>query len=147
MQQFSPFPSFQQYENVGMMEEEEVIGDVFGPQSFQTISPILISGQIPVITTEQLTAISGVSPKNTGALSLTKALQATMNAPTTGHMVVIPGSRKRKNTQQDTAASTLRLSPRMRHCIIIAGILLMILVTLVSLSPLSNGQIRLPVIS
>ena len=84
MQQFSPFPSFQQYENVDMMEEEQVIDDVFVPQSFQTTSPILISGQIPVITTEQLTAISGVSPKNTGALSLTEALQATMNAPTTG---------------------------------------------------------------
>jgi len=147
MQQFSPLPSFQQYENVGMMEEEQVINDVFGPQSFQTISPILISGQIPVITTEQLTAISGVAPKNTGALSLTEALQATMNAPTTGRMVVIPGSRKRKSTQQDTATSTLRLSPRMRHCIILAVILLVILVTLVSLSPLSNGQIRLPVLS
>ena len=147
MQQFSPFPSFQQYDKVEMIEEEQVIDNVFVPQSFQTTSPILISGQIPVITTEQLTAISSVAPKNTGALSLTKALQATMNAPTKGRMVVIPGSRKRKNTQRDTTKSTSRLSPRLRHCIILAVILLVILVTLVSLSPLSNGQIRLPVFS
>ena len=147
MQQFSPFPSFQQYGNVDMMEEEQVIDDVFSPQSFQMTSPILISGQIPVITTEQLEAISGVSPINTGTLSLTEALQATMSAPTTGRLVVIPGTRKQKNRQRDTAHSTLRLSPRLRHCIILAVILLVILVTLASLSPLSNGQIRLPVFS
>ena len=147
MQQFSPFPSLQQYENVDMMEEEQVIDDVFSPRSFQTTSPILISCQIPVITTEQLEAISGVSPINTGTLSLTEALQATMSAPTTGRLVVIPGTRKQKNTQRDTSVSTLRLSPRLRHCIILAVILLVILVTLASLSPLSNGQIRLPVFS
>src|SRR3989440_12894885 len=147
MQQFSPFPSFQQYNNVDAMEEEQVIDDVFVPQSFQTTSPILISGQIPVITTEQLTAISGVSRRDTGALSLTEALQATMSAPTTGRMVVIPGSRKRKKTQRDITDSTLRMSPRLRHCIIIAVILLVIIVTLASLSPLSNGQIKLPVFS
>jgi len=138
MQQFSPIPSFQQYETVGMMEEEQVIDEVFVPQSFQTTSPILISGPIPVIPTEQLTAISGVSPKNTGALSLTEALRATMSAPTTGRMVVIPGSRKRKNIQRDTTDANLRLSPHLRHCIIIFVILLVILVTLASLSPLSN---------
>ncbi len=147
MQQLSPFPSFQQYDNVDVMEEEQVIDDVFVPQSFQTTSPILISGQIPVITTEQLTAISGISRIDTGALSLTEALQATMSAPTTGRMVVIPGSRKRKKIQRDITDSTLRMSPRLRHCIIIAVIVLVIIVTLASLSPLSNGQIKLPVFS
>src|SRR6266487_3293969 len=147
MQQFSPFPSFQLYDNVDVIEEEQVIDDIFVPQSFQTTSPILISGQIPVITTEQFTAISGISRIDTGALSLTEALQATMSAPTTGRMVVIPGSRKRKKTRRDTTASTLHLSPRLRHCIIIAVILSVIIVTLASLSPLSNGQIKLPVFS
>jgi len=147
MQQFSPFPSLQQYENVGMMEEEQFIDDVFVPQSFQTTSPILISGQIPRTTTEPLPNISGVAPINTGALSLTEALRATMSAPTSGRMIVIPGSRKQKNTQRDTTQSTLHMSPRLRHCIILAVILLVILVTLTSLSPLSNGQIKLPVFS
>src|SRR5437763_1230979 len=147
MQQFRPFPSFQQYDNVDVMEEEHVIDDVFVPQSFQTTSPTLISGQIPVITTEQLKAISGISCINTGALSLTEALQATMSAPTTGRMIVIPGSRKQKKIQRDITDSTLHMSPRLRHCIIIAVMLLVIIVTLASLSPLSNGQIKLPVFS
>ena len=147
MQQFSPFPSFRQYDNVEVVEEEQVIDNVFVPQSFQATSPILISGQIPVITTEQLTAITGVVPVHTGALSLTEALQATMNAPTTGRLVVIPGSRKRKNKQRDTVNATHRLSPRLRHGIILAVILMVLFVTLASLSPLSNGQIRLPVFS
>src|SRR5437764_14841708 len=101
MQQFSPFPSFQQYDTVDVMEEEQVIDDVFVPQSFQTTSPILISGQIPVITTEQLKAISGISRIDTGALSLTEALQSTMSAPKPGRIVVIRGSRKQKKTQRD----------------------------------------------
>ncbi len=147
MQQLSPFPSFQQYDNVEVIEEEQVIDNVFVPQSFQATSPMLISGQIPVINTEKLTAVTGVAPINTGTLSLTEALQATMNVPKSGRVVIIPGSRKRKNIQQVAANSTTRLSPRLRHCIILAVILLMILVTLASLSPLSNGQIRLPVFS
>ena len=147
MQQFSPFPSFRQYDNVEVVEEEQVINNVFVPQSFQTTSPMLISGQIPVITTEQLSAITDVAPPHTGALSLTEALKATMNAPTTGRMVVIPGSRKRKNIQRDTTNASRRLSPRLRHGIILAVILLVLFVTLASLSPLSIGQIRLPVFS
>ncbi len=147
MQQFSPFPSFRQYDNVEVVEEEQVIDNVFVPQSFQTTSPILISGQIPVITTEQLTAITGIAPPHTGALSLTEALKSTMNASTTGRMVVIPGSRKRKNVQRDTTNVSRRLSPRLRHGIILAVILLVLFVTLASLSPLSNGQIQVPVFS
>src|SRR6266849_5321988 len=147
MQQFSPFPSFQQYDDVGMIEEEQVIDDIFVPQSANTAPLVFIPGQMQVITTEQLEAISGISPVETGALSLTDALRSTMNTPTTGRMVVIPGSRKPKKAQHDKTISTLRLSPRLRHCIIIAVILLVVIVTLASLSPLSNGQIKLPIFS
>jgi soluble lytic murein transglycosylase-like protein len=62
-------------------------------------------------------------------------------------MIVIPGSRSRKKRQQVSNHSTLRLGTRLRHGIILAVILLVIFVTLVSLSPLSNGQINLPVFS
>src|SRR5947209_6309587 len=147
MQQFSPFPTLQHYENVDLMEEEQSIGDVSVPQSFQTTSPNIFSGQIPKSTSEQLLTVSGVSSINTGTLSLTQALQATMRAPGAGRVIIIPGSRKQKNRQGDTAQSTLHMSQRLRHCIILAVILLVILVTLASLSPLSKGQIRLPVFS
>jgi transglycosylase-like protein with SLT domain len=147
MQQFSPFPSFQQFDDVGMIEEEQVVDDVSVPQSINTAPLIIISGQIPVITTEQLAAISGISSLETGALSLTDALQSTMSANTTGRMVVIPGSRKRKKAKRHSATSTLRMGPRLRHGIIIAAILLVVIVTSISLSPLANGQTRLPVFS
>jgi len=147
MQQFSPFPSFQHYNDVGMIEEEQVIDDKFVPQSANTAPLFMISGQIQVITTEQLEAIAGISPVETGALSLTEALRSTMNTPTTGRMIVIPGSRKSKKAQNGITISNLRLSPRLRHCIIIVVILLVVIVTLASLSPLSNGQIKLPVFS
>ena len=147
MQQLSPFPSLQQYENVDMMKKERLIDNIFVPQSFQTTSPIHISGQIPKTATEPIPNLSGVAPINTGPLSLTEALQATMSAPSRGGMIVIPGSRKGKNTQRDTVQSTLHMSPRLRHGIILAVLLLVILVTLASLTPLSNGQINLPVFS
>src|SRR2546426_1781287 len=147
MQQFSPFPSFQQYyNNVDMTEEDLTVDDEPVPQPV-TAPLILISGQIPVITTEQLAAISGISPIETGTLSLTDALQSTMSANTTGRTVIIPGSRKRKKSQQDKITSPLRMSRRLRHGIIIATILSVVIVTMISLSPLANGQIRIPVFS
>src|SRR5215469_16430444 len=100
MQQFSPFPSFRQHNYVDVIEEEQVIHEVFVPQAYQATSPIHISGQIPVSSTEPLPKISGVSPVQTGALSLTEALQATMSAPIAGRMIVIPGSRKRNQAKQ-----------------------------------------------
>ncbi len=35
MQQFSPFPSYQQYDEIDMIEEEQVVDDVFVPQPNQ----------------------------------------------------------------------------------------------------------------
>src|SRR5271157_2812051 len=129
MQQFSPFPSFQQYYNdVDMIEEELAVDDMPVPQPI-TAPLILISGQKPVITTEQLAAISGISPIETGAsLSLTDALQSTMSTNNTGRRVVIPGSRKRNKAKRDITTSTLRMSRRLRHGIIIAAILLVVIV-------------------
>ena len=149
MQQFSSFPSFQPYyQDVDMIEEELVMDQMPVPQPV-TAPLILISGQIPVITTKQLADISGISPIETGALSLTDALQSTMGANTPGRTLVIPGSRKRKQAKQrrDEIVSTLHMSTRMRHGIIIAAILSIVVFALLSLSPLATGQIRLPVFS
>jgi hypothetical protein len=147
MQQFSPFPSFQQHNYVDVFEEEQVIHEVFVPQSYQTTSPIRITEQLSTPETDQLPTISELSPVQTGALSLTKALQTTMSAPPAGRTIIIPGSRRRTQTQQLSAHSTLRLGPRLRHGIILVVILFIVLITLVSLSPLSNGQITVPVFS
>src|SRR5689334_7775841 len=143
MQQFSPFPSFQHYYNDVEMTEEELTEDDEPVSQPVTAPLILISGQIPVITTEQLAAISGISPIQTGALSLTDALQSTMSANTTGRTVIIPGSRKRYKAKRDVTSSTLRMSPRLRHGIIVAVVLSVAIFTMISLSPLANGQIRI----
>ncbi len=151
MQQFRPFPSFQQRNDVGMTEEEQMLDDVLVPQPRATAPLIIISGQIPVITTEQIAAISGKSPSptttKTRTLSLTDALRSTMSTNTTGRLVVIPGSKKRKRVTRGKTSSTPRMSTHLRQSIVIAAILLIVITTLLSLSPLANGQTGLPVFS
>lgn len=147
MQQFYPFQSFQQFDDVDMIEGEQVIEDGFFPGVDATSPHIVISGQIPVITAEQMTLISGITSQETDALSLADALRSTMSANTPGRVVVIPGSRKRKKTTREKHGSTRRMSRRLRHTLIIIAILLIAIITLISLSPLSNGQIRLPIFS
>jgi hypothetical protein len=147
MQEYRPFLSFQQLDDVGMIEEEQVINHVSVPQPVVTSPLIIIPGQFPVVTTEQIAAISGISPAKPGALSLTDALKSTMSPDTSGRMVVIPGSKKHKKAKQHKAASTTRMSPRLRHGIVIAAILLVAIITLLSLAPLANGQRGLPIFS
>src|SRR5260370_15909134 len=147
MQQFYPFQSFQQFDDVDMIEVEQVIDDWSVPQADSTSQNIVIAGQIRVITAEQMTLISGITSRETDSLSLADALRSTMNANAPGRIVVIPGSRKRKKATQDKHASTRRMSPRLRHTLIIIAILLVAIITFISLSPLSNGQIRFPVFS
>ena len=147
MQQYRPFPSFQHPDNVGMIVEEQIVGNVPVPQPFSTSPRIAIPGQVPIITTGQLTATSGISPTETGALSLTEALKATMNSGTNGRVVVIPGSKKRKKAARAEAATHSRMSPHLRHAIIIVVILLIAILTLLSLAPLANGQSRSPIFS
>jgi len=146
MQEYRPFLSFQQFDDVGVIEEEQVVNHVSVPQPVVTSPLIFIAGQIPVATTEQLAPISGISPKKTDALSLTDALKSTLSPDASGRMVVIPGN-KDKKARQLKAASTLRMSPRLRHGIVIAAIVLVTIITLLSLAPLANGQRGLPLFS
>ncbi len=147
MQEYRPFLSFQQLDDVGMIEEEQVVDHMSVPQPVVTSPLIFIPGQNPVVTTEQLEAISGISPTETGALSLTDALKSTMSADTSGRMVVIPGSKNHKKARQYKAASTPRMSARLRHGIVIAAIVLVAIITLLSLAPLANGQRGVPIFS
>lgn len=147
MQQFYPFQSFQQFDDVDMIEGEQVVEDGFFPEADSASPHIVISGQIPMITAEQMTLISGITSRETDSLSLTDALRSTMSANAAGRVVVIPGSRKRKKATQGKHASTRRMSSHLRHILIMIAILLIAIITLISLSPLSNGQIRFPVFS
>jgi soluble lytic murein transglycosylase-like protein len=89
-----------------------------------------ISGSLPIPPTphtDQLQAFIGVSPI----------------ASTTGRIVRIPGSRKRKAATpvtEDLPKPTRVMSTRLRQAIVLTTVLLIVLITLISLTPLDNGK-------
>jgi hypothetical protein len=152
MQQFRPFASFTETNGVGLIEEpmEEEISTF--PSN--TTSPLnLFSGfagqtmGTATRTTEQLEPVSNISPASTGPISLTSALKATMsaNAPARRRIVIIPGAKKREQPNTEGAPAK-RMSSRLRHGIILASIGVILLITLLSLTPLSNTQGSSPVL-
>lgn len=145
MQQFRPFASLIETNGVGLIEEpmEEEIStfppnttplNLFSDFAGQTMGPA-------TRTTEQLEPVSSRSRASTGPLSLTSALKATMagNATAARRIVIIPGAQKRKRPNTE-GAPVKRMSSRLRHSIILAVIGVILLTTLLSLTPLSTAQ-------
>ena len=81
------------------------------------------------------------------ALSLLNALQSTITTNTTGRLVVIPGSKKRRKTGKAEASQRRRMNPRLRLGIIWGIILIALGYTLLSLTPLASGQGSFPGLS
>src|SRR5260370_14870461 len=106
MQKFYHSQSFQQFDDVDMIEGEQVIEDWSVPQADSTSPHIVISGPIPVITAEKMPLISGITSRETDSLSLADALSSTMNAHATGCRWVIPGSNTLQKATQQNLAST-----------------------------------------
>jgi len=98
-------------------------------------------------TTEPLTSISNISPTISVAPSLITALQSPLSPDMVRPRVRIPGSRKRNSaaveeTERNEASPHHKwLTPRIRHGIIISTIILVVITTLLTLTPLSNGQL------
>ena len=88
--------------------------------------------------TDDLAAISG--QPETGSLSLLAALQSTMSVETGERVVVIPAEKKRARTTEPLALSSRRMSLRLRHGLIGSVILVVLVTTLLSLTPLASGQ-------
>jgi hypothetical protein len=109
---------------------------LFGDPSGQYAGAPVVG--LPV--TEQLASISNAST----APSLIAALQSTMSPKTTKRTVVIPGTRKQavaeKAEQNESSFYHKWLTPRIRHGIVICTILFVAITTLLTLTPLSNGQ-------
>lgn len=153
MQQFRPFASFSETNGVGLLEEQPEEENRSYPPS--TTSPLNLYPGFPdhtlgagTRTTEQLENISNTSPTSTGPISLTSALKATMSANTAKgrRIVIIPGAMIRKQSNADSAAPAKHISSRLRHGIILAIIGVILLTTLVSLTPLATGQGSSPVL-
>ena len=124
----------------------------------------VFSEEYPVITTEQLAALSRqrqavpteqitplTSPlrqvttltrplpqeeATTG--SLLTALESTMAPPVTRQPTVIPGAKK--STKGTKAGRSRRLHPRLRYGIALGSIFVVLLISLLSLTPLGSGQ-------
>ena len=109
-------------------------------------SPLQLS-PVGTPTTEPLTSISNFSPTVSMAPSLTAGLQSSVSSDVARPRVRIPGSRKHSQVDAEKAeqneASTHHkwLTPRIRHGIIISTIVLVVITTLLTLTPLSNGQL------
>jgi Transglycosylase SLT domain len=152
MQQFGPFASFTETNGGGLIEEpvEEEIStlppDITSPLNLlygfagQTMGTV-------TRTTEQLEPVSNISEASTGPLSLTSALKATMsaNTPAGRRIVIIPGAKKRQQPDAEGAPAK-RMSSRLRHGIILVVIGVILLTTLLSLTPLATAQGSSPVL-
>ncbi|HLH63470.1 MAG TPA: transglycosylase SLT domain-containing protein [Ktedonobacteraceae bacterium] len=143
MPQFRPFAPFPETNGVGLIEvpEEENI-PVYAPR---TTSPLNLFPEQSVSTgtrtTEELKPVSDTPPFTTGPISLTSALKATMPADKIAQkrIVIIPGTNKsRISNAADVPAR--RKNSRLRNGIILAIMGVILVTTLLSLTPLASGQ-------
>ena len=99
-----------------------------------------MAAQQPGATTGQLGPHSAQLPIFITTPSLAPSLQAALTSGTTGRIVVIPGSRKRKQAETEKTPSGERVSPRLRQGLILAALLFVVITSLLTLGPLASGQ-------
>jgi len=97
-------------------------------------------------TIGQLEAPPAKLPIFVATPSLAASLQAAMTPGTTRRIVVIPGSKKRKQAERETTPSGERMNPRLRRGVTLAAALLVVAITsLLTLGPLVSWQSPFPV--
>src|SRR5215471_13877336 len=108
--------------------------------------PREMPAQQPGATTGQLAAASAELPIFVATPALAASLQAAMTPGTPRRVVVIPGSKKRKQAETETIPSGERMHPRLRQGVTLAAALLVIVITsLLTLDHLASGQYPFPV--
>ncbi len=158
MPQFNSLSSFQH--NGPSMERYPDFTPVFPPitapssdglieQSSFNTTRLLSTATQSLTTTDQIQPmqpVSGPLHDVSTTQSLIAALQATMAPSVTRTPVVIPGAKKRKRAT-DELTPARRISPHLRHGIILGAIVAVMITTLISLAPLKGGQASVPLIS
>lgn len=141
MSQFRPLPSFRS-NDVPAMTEEMSNTDLSTPSLMTTavatphITRATNQHQFPggqqqqIVTTQPLAIFTGTLPAH----------------PTTGRFLRIPGAAKREPITEQLPKAPRRMSPRLRHGLIFFVVFFVALTTLLSLSPLDNGQSSIPLI-
>lgn len=145
MSKFSHVPSFQSAKLTNVAEEQ-LLG-VCAPAANTKTSPLIfLTDQHPETTTGQLPDISNsyqfLTSEQLGAIS--DALDSTS---TTGGILKIPGVRKHERNTEELVNPSRRMNPRLRLGIILATTLFVMMTTLLSLTPLANGQSSIPLIN
>ena len=79
-------------------------------------------------TTGQVEAPPAQLPLRVATPSLAASLQAAMTQDTTGRIVAIPGSKKRKQAQRETTPAGERMNPRLRQRVTLAAALLVVVI-------------------
>ncbi|HLG64031.1 MAG TPA: transglycosylase SLT domain-containing protein [Ktedonosporobacter sp.] len=151
MSQFHSIRSYQQNTSDRMGERYLESNQITPPTAFTPDNAF--AEQYPLITTDQLAAISQqrrVAQTDqlrplpqpfqdaSTAQSLLSALEATIT-PTGREPVVIPGAKKRARTGRKTKQGR-RLHPHLRFGIVVVAIAIVLLISLLSLTPLGKGQ-------
>ena len=148
MSQFRPFPSFQAVQTQDMTREQpEEVQFTPSVTTTKTNPLLLFSAQRAATTTEPLAPTPGSFsiplPERPRTDQLPLLLAALPVTSTTGRIVRIPGSRKRKavtRVTEDLPKPTPVMKPHLRHGIVLSAILLVVFTTLIFLTPLDNGQ-------
>src|SRR5579863_9455123 len=140
MPQFRPFLPFGQVGAVDVMEDEEcqypkIMTEPLG-SVVDNVDVVEDSEHAPV-TTEPLEVIAEELSSATGTDALTDALQAMVVSKAAARVVIIPG---RAGAKATTTAPLRKMSSRLRQGLVLASLLLVVVVSLLSLSPLANGQ-------
>src|SRR5579885_2199882 len=152
MSQFHSIRSYQQNTVDRTGERYAEFNQITPPTAFTPDSAF--AEQYPLITTDQLAAISQqrqaaqtdqLKPvpqpfqDASTAQSLLTALEATITPP--GRQpTVIPGAKKRARTGQKKAGQRRHLHPHLRFGVVIIALGIVLLISLLSLTPLGKGQ-------
>jgi Transglycosylase SLT domain len=135
MSQFRPLPSFRSNDVPAVTEESSnntLCAPAFPSLTTTTATTTDTTNRLPfpMFTTEQLAIFTGSLPV----------------ATTTGRYLRIPGTVKREPVTEELPRSARRMGSRLRHTLIFFVAFFVVLTTLLSLSPLDNGQSNIPLI-
>ncbi len=143
MQQFRPLPSYSPEDDAAdvdaLMYAAARVESFPAPQALPTMPILFLTGRVRERRTDDLVASAPDQPE-TGALSLIAALQSTMSVDTGERIVVIPAEKKRVRTTEPLAAPRRRMSLRLRHGLVATVVFLVMMTTLLTLTPLASGQ-------
>ncbi len=163
MQPYNSLRSFRPYESD--QPGERVVAN------HQAFPPLAITDSFDDLETEQFAALltTGHASRDTGPArptalarpqqnlpavqtpqSLITALQATMDTKVMRPPLVIPAAMKRTRQLPQTeelALGTRRMHPHLRLSIVFGSLFAVLLFTMLTLSPLVNGQSELPIVS